>query len=137
MSIAVPAISGNLKLDFNNTSINLFKNFDYVTIYEFIGYGNLHSTCFKVSGEKVLLKFYRDELLVTELDIRDYAQALNFGNTNTILPIIFDINEKTIYLKFDYPIHFSKSIRFEMKSNENRDNSVDAQVIILTKDSEK
>lgn len=136
MSIAIPSINAKLKFEVNDTAINLNKaNEDFTTIYSYQGYGNLISACFKLSSENVIFKIVIDANEVCNLDIEMFNEVVRFSNQDSPLPIVFDIDQKLLYIKFDQALHYSRNIEFFLKGNSNNKvERLEGYVFTITKD---
>lgn len=137
MSISVPSITGNLKIEISNSSVDLNKlNDGYNDIYSYAGYGNLFAASFKLSTADNFFKLIIDGSVVCEVDISVLSEVSSFGNELTPMPLIYDNNRNVLYIKFANALHYSSSLLFCFKknSNSNKSETMQGYQICLSKE---
>lgn len=137
MSISVPSINGNIKIEVDNTSVNLNKlNQGYNDAYSFSGFGNLYAASFKLSSSNAFFKLIIDDNVVCEVDIAVLSEVSSFGNELTPMPLIYDNNRNVLYLKFKNALHYSTSLLFCFKknNNSNKNESLSGYQVCLSKE---
>jgi len=136
MSISIPTITKNIKIDFNNTVINLNNpNQDYNTVYDYEGYGDFYSCTINLDKKEVLLLLKIDDNVIFEFDLEQYSNTINNAGIDFgIVPIAYDFDQKLLNINFGNPIHYNSRILICAKSNDNRAKKIDGVVVLLTKD---
>jgi len=137
MSISVPSINGNLKIEVSDASVDLNKlNEEYNDVYNYNGYGNLYAAAFKLKDEEIFFKLVIDDNTVCEVDIEILSEVSSFGSELAPMPLIYDSEKKILYLKFNNAIHYSSSLLFCFKKNSNSSKSkeMEGYQICLTKE---
>lgn len=137
MSIAIPSINANLKVEANNNSINLNKlNESFNQVYYFEGFGNFLNAAFKLSSNNVVFKMQVDQKIICEVDLSILSEITSFGNELTPLPLIYDINQKILYVKFEQAIHYNRFIEFSFKKNSqtNKQEQFEGYLVTITKE---
>lgn len=137
MSISVPSINGNFKIEVDNTSVSLNElNEEYNEVYSYNGFGNLFSASFKLSSSNICFKTIIDNNTVCEIDISVLSEVTSFGNELTPIPLIYDANRKVLYLKFNNAIHYNSNLTFcfQKNNNSNKSESMEGYQICLTKE---
>jgi len=137
MSISVPSINGNFKIEVDNTSVRLNKlNEEYNVVYSYNGFGNLFSASFKLSSANTCFKTIIDDNTVCEVDVSVLSEVTSFGNELTPIPLIYDANRNVLYLKFSNALHYNSSLNFcfQKNNNSNKSESMDGYQICLTKE---
>ena len=137
MSISVPSINGNLKIEVDDTSVSLNKlNEEYNEVYSYNGFGNLFSASFKLKDDEIFFKLVIDDNVVCEIDIEILSEVSSFSDNLAPVPLIYDSEKKILYLKFNNAIHYSSSLLFCFKknSNSNKSKEMEGYQICLTKE---
>jgi len=140
MSIGVPAISGNLKFEVFPDEIQLNSlNQAFNEVYNYDGFGNLISACFKLSRDAALFRFEIDGNVVCELDVSVLSTITHASNREYHTPIVYDTSDRVLIIKFDDAVGFSRNIKFLFKRNSNGGGNnarvqLESHVVTITKD---
>lgn len=120
MSINIPTIKNNLKFEISTTEVELNAlSQDFNEIYSHIGYGNFIFASFKLSKDTVIFKFLIDDSVICEVDVNELANITSLTTREYNTPIIYDVNDRVLVIRYNSAINYSRNIKFCFKRNNN------------------
>lgn len=120
MSINIPTIKNNLKFEISSNEVELNGlSQEFNEVYSYIGYGNFISACFKLSRDAAIFKFEIDDNVICEIDVSELATITHTANRDYHTPIVYDINDRVLVIKYNSAINYSRNIKFSFKRNSN------------------
>lgn len=138
MSKAAPIISNTIRHDFSPVETELPKNStNFITLYEYEGYGDFHGASFKFDADGFRFKFEIDGFVVSDTDVEDLNDFLGKLGKHEVSPssaIYYNNSEKVLEIAFNFPIQFKTSIKMSAHSNDNKDRDSKGYSVFLTKD---
>ncbi len=133
-----PIISNTIRHDFLATNVELPKNSStFITLYEYVGYGDFHGASFKFNSDEVQFKFEIDGFEVSNVDIEELNDFLGNLGKHELSPstsIYYNSSEKTVEIAFNFPIQYKESIKVSAHATGNNDKDAKGYSVFLTKD---
>lgn len=111
----------------------------YETIFTNSSRGQFIEASFKFDSEKVLVQFYRDGVIMLDLDLEELSNFYDvYRNDFYNQPsVIYYKDIKMLVIKFILPIQFLSGIEIKAKSNDgNKRKKLAGYTVILNKEAE-
>lgn len=135
-----PIISNTIRHDFLSNTVTLPKNStNFITLYEYTGYGDFHGASFKFNTDEVVFKFEIDGFIISLTDIAELNDFLGNLGKHEISPstsIYYNSSEKTVEIAFNFPIQYKQYIKISARANGSKDKEAKGYSVFLTKDNE-
>ena len=112
----------------------------YETIFTDSSRGQFIEASFKFDSEKVLLQFYKDDVLVLDLDVEELESFYDVNNNEfyNMPSVVFYKDKKILFIKFPLPVQYLQKIEVRAKSNDgNKTKKLKGYIAILNKEAEQ